>query len=111
LLDDTHEQFLIPSAVVIETCWMLGRWVSADSEVTFLRGLDDPGLSVEPLGRRDYPRVADLVDRYRDLSIGAVDASIVATAERLNITKIATLDRRHFSIVRPRHITHFELLP
>jgi hypothetical protein len=32
-------------------------------------------------------------------------------AERLNVTRIATLDRRHFTVVRPRHSTAFELVP
>jgi hypothetical protein len=29
----------------------------------------------------------------------------------MNITRILTVDRRDFSIVRPRHVEHFELLP
>lgn len=40
-----------------------------------------------------------------------VDASIVAVAERLDVRKIATLDRRHFSVVRPRHVDALELIP
>lgn len=38
-------------------------------------------------------------------------ASVVAVAERLGLTEIATIDRRHFSVVRPRHIDAFTLLP
>jgi predicted nucleic acid-binding protein len=40
-----------------------------------------------------------------------VDASVVAVAERLGIGTVATLDRRHFTVVRPRHVDMFELLP
>jgi hypothetical protein len=29
---------------------------------------------------------------------------VVATAERLRATTVATLDRRHFSIIRPSHV-------
>jgi predicted nucleic acid-binding protein len=43
--------------------------------------------------------------------VGTVDASVVATAERLGIVEVATLDRRHFSVVRPRHTEAFRLLP
>lgn len=32
-----------------------------------------------------------------------VDAAVIAVCERLGETKVATLDRRHFSVVRPRH--------
>jgi hypothetical protein len=56
-------------------------------------------------------RIAELVARYRDLPLGTVDASVVAAAERLDITTIATLDRRHFGVVRPAHIATFELIP
>jgi predicted nucleic acid-binding protein len=36
---------------------------------------------------------------------------VIATAERLGVTEVATLDRRHFSVVRPRHTPALTLLP
>jgi predicted nucleic acid-binding protein len=48
---------------------------------------------------------------YADLPLGAVDASVVAIAERLGVKEIATLDRRHFSVVRPRHAEAFSIVP
>ncbi len=66
---------------------------------------------MESLQLADYRRSAELVAIYRDLPLGAVDAMVVAIAERLGITTVATIDRRHFSIVRPSHVRHFELLP
>jgi hypothetical protein len=35
----------------------------------------------------------------------------MAIAERLGSRQIATLDRRHFTLVRPAHAAAFELLP
>jgi hypothetical protein len=32
-------------------------------------------------------------------------------ADRLGETEVATLDRRHFGVVRPRHTERFILLP
>ena len=55
--------------------------------------------------------MADLTERYADLGLGGTDTSVVAIAERLGIVKIATLDRRHFSVVRPSHVDAFTLLP
>lgn len=46
-----------------------------------------------------------------DLPLGFVDASVVAVAERLGERQVATLDRRHFSVVRPRHVKAFRLVP
>ena len=51
----------------------------------------------------------ELVETYEDLGLGTVDASVIAAAERLGATIIATLDRRHFSVVRPSHVFAFEL--
>jgi uncharacterized protein len=36
---------------------------------------------------------------------------VIATTERLEATEVATLDRRHFSVVRPRHEVTLQLLP
>jgi uncharacterized protein len=36
---------------------------------------------------------------------------VIALAERLNITEVATLDLRHFTIVRPHHVSALTLLP
>ena len=48
----------------------------------------------------DWMRIAQLVAQYRDLPLGTVDASVIAAAERLYADAIATLDCRHFTVVR-----------
>ena len=55
--------------------------------------------------------MAELVATHADLPLGTVDASVIAIAERTGTTTLLSLDRRHFSIVRPRHTTAFTLLP
>lgn len=59
----------------------------------------------------DWLRIAELVARYRNLPLGTVDASVVATAERLGIREVATVDRRHLTVVRPQHVEAFTLVP
>jgi len=59
----------------------------------------------------DLERMAELVETYADLPLGTVDASVVATAERLGQAEVATLDHRHFTVVRPKHVQAFTLLP
>lgn len=59
----------------------------------------------------DWARAVELIDTYADLGLGVVDASLIAVAERLGITTVASLDRRHFSVVRPDHCAAFELIP
>jgi predicted nucleic acid-binding protein len=55
--------------------------------------------------------MAGLVETYIDLPLGIVDAAVIAIAERLRLTEIATLDHRHFNVVRPKHVQAFTLLP
>lgn len=96
--------------VVTEVAYLIGTRLGADSEVRFLGDLAAGSLIAEPVVAADWLRVAELVARYRDLPLGTVDASVVAVAERLGETEVATLDRRHFSIVRPKG-RPFELRP
>lgn len=64
-----------------------------------------------PLTMPDLGRMAELVEKYADFPLCLVDASVIAVAERLGAQQIATLDRRHFSVVRPAHLPAFTLLP
>lgn len=59
----------------------------------------------------DLTRATELMTRYADARLGFVDAAIVGLAERLGVVRIHTLDRRDFTLVRPRHIDAFEVQP
>src|SRR5437773_1330613 len=66
---------------------------------------------LEPLTVHDLQRASEFERRYSDLDLGLVDASVIALCERLGETKVATLDRRDFSVVRPQPCEHLALLP
>jgi hypothetical protein len=68
-------------------------------------------MIVEATTAQDFARMADLVRQYADFPLGTADASVVAIAERLGATHVATIDHRHFRAVRPAHCDAFELLP
>jgi len=92
------------------TC-LLEKRLGWQAEMRFLGDLASGNLLVERATAADWLRIAELVGCYHELPFGTVDASVVALAERLNIRSVATLDRRHFTLVRPRHVPAFELLP
>jgi len=52
-----------------------------------------------------------LVEQYATFPLGAVDACVLAIAEKLNVTKVASIDHRHFYAVKLRHREALELLP
>lgn len=77
----------------------------------FLRSLAEGDFVPADLTVDDYGRMADLVGQYADMPLGTSDASVIALAERLDIDEVATLDMRHFTVVRPRHVKALTLLP
>jgi len=96
---------------VTEVAYLLETRLGPDAEVRFLGDLAAGNLIAEPVQPADWIRIAELVAAYRDLQLGTVDASVVAAAERLRLVQIATLDRRHFTVVRPAHASAFEIVP
>lgn len=102
---------MVPILCVTEVTYLVGTRLGPDAEVRFLGDLGVGNLLTEPVAAGDWVRIAELVSEYRDLPLGTTDASVVAAAERLGITSLATLDRRHFGVVRPNHAPGFELLP
>lgn len=111
LLQSHPGPLVVPTLAITEAAYLIGTRLGADAEVRFLGDLAAGAFAVEPVDPADWLRIAELVSRYRDLPLGTVDASVVATAERLGIREVATVDRRHFSVVRPRHAEAFALLP
>jgi len=101
----------VPTLVITEVVYLLGSRLGTDPEIRFLGDFAAGNLIAEPVGAQDWLRMAELVSVYRDLPLGTVDASVIAAAERMGTGEIATLDRRHFTVVRPRHRESFTLLP
>lgn len=111
LLLEYPEPLLVPTLVITEVCYLIGTRLGSEAEVRFLGDLASGDLGVEPVAASDWLRIAELVHQYRDLPLGTVDASVIAAAERLDESTIATLDRRHFGVVKPAHVNHLNLLP
>lgn len=110
LLDEPGD--LVTTALVIaETAYLIGRQLGSSAEAAFFESVADASIAVDDLTPDDLRRVAALVATYVDLPLGGTDASVIALAERHRVTTIATLDRRHFTVVRPSHVPAFEIVP
>ncbi len=101
----------MPTTVISETAWQLENNVGVDAEATLIDAVIAGELPIVDMQAADYVRAAELIRQYADLRLGLVDASVVAIAERLDITTIATLDRRDFAVGRPAHCDAFDLVP
>ncbi len=112
VLLEAHPGPLVTTALVMaEAGWLIRHQLGVGAETALYRAVAGGELHVETLFLVDWARVAELVDVYADIGLDAADASVVAIAERLDQTVIATLDERDFRIVRPSHTDVFELVP
>jgi predicted nucleic acid-binding protein len=107
LRPDLH--LVIPALAITEVSYLIAKRLGPHAEAAFLRGIR--ALDVECPTPDDWTRIAELAERYADFPLGAVDASVVALAERLGTDLLITLDRRHFAAVRPKHCSFLRLLP
>jgi uncharacterized protein len=96
--------------VFTEVCYLLEQRSGTHSEALFIAALLDNDLQLEPL-HTDPQRVHELILKYADFPLGAVDASVAAVAERLGARDVATPDVAHFRVVTPSHTPAFNLLP
>ena len=90
---------------------LLGEFAGEQAFVAVLDQVRCGAFVVEDLIARDYERVGELLRTYADLKVGFVDCAVLAQVERLGEPKLATLDHRHFGVMRPRHVEALELLP
>jgi predicted nucleic acid-binding protein len=102
---------LVPGTVIAEVGYLLDREAGPRAESLLLRSLAAGDFDSVDLTTDDLARIADLVEHYSDLPLGTTDAAVISLAERLNITDDATLDRRHFAVVRPVRTAALTLLP
>ncbi|MFJ7066569.1 type II toxin-antitoxin system VapC family toxin [Streptomyces sp. NPDC101115] len=102
---------IVPTLVIAEVANFAGRRLGPRAELLLAQDLAEGVFSVEPVHPGDWLRIAELTAQYAGFPLGLVDASVIACAERLGVTEVATVDRRHFGAVRPAHVEAFTLLP
>ncbi len=105
------ENLLVPDVVLPEVCYLVTRDLGYPGLRTFLAYFTQLILRLEPIVMDDIGRVREIVGRYQDARFDIVDCCIMAMAERLNINRIATFDRRDSSIFKLRHCQYLDLLP
>lgn len=106
-LDAARARF-VPALVLAEVDHFLRR--RRDLMAALLADLERGAFTLAPIDLDLLRRARAIDGRYATLGLGLVDASIVALAERLGITRIATRDVRHFDAVTLGSGRRFELV-
>jgi uncharacterized protein len=101
----------LPQIVLGETAYLIEKYAGKRAFAKFIQSLPAQKYVVTPLENADLERAAAIYLQYHDTRLDFVDSSVIALAERLNISTILTLDQRDFSIVKPAHVEYLTLLP
>jgi len=105
---------ILSPLAIAETCYLLDKQLGPAAEASFLASIGRGRAFTYQLAElvaADIARMEALVRRYADRHLGGTDASLIALAERLKITTIATVNRRDFDNVRPEHVPAFDIVP
>ena len=111
MVEEIREDLVVPTCVLVEVDYWVHKLLGTETWDVFVEDVAAGAYRMEPLTIEDLRRAAELERRYHELDLGLVDASVITLCERLGKRKVATLDRRDFSVVRPGHCDHLTLLP
>ena len=94
---------IVEAMYLLSPSWQAqkGLWDMLGTGVVRLLSLDEA----------DIPGMKSLMEKYRDLPMDLADAALVHVAEREDIRRVLTLDKRDFSVYRLSRKGSFTLLP
>ena len=102
---------LLSPFVLAELDYLLGRYVGAAAQAALLDDVGRGAYRLEGFGAADVVRAAEVIERFADLKIGLADASLVVLAERYGVSRILTLDVKHFAVLRIGARKRFNVVP
>jgi len=110
-IEATSEVLVVSPYVVAEVDYLVATRIGVDAELAVLRELSGGAWELPAIGAPDLEEAASVVEKYRDQDIGVTDASNVVLADRYRTRTMATLDRKHFNVVRPIGGGRFTVVP
>lgn len=111
LLASEPGPFVTTALIIAEAASLIERQLGSAAEAAFFHSIQAGEITVEVLNAPDWQGIAELIEQYRDLPLGGAGASLIVLVERFGAERLATLDRRHFHVVRPATSTPLELVP
>ena len=105
------DALVVSPYVVAELDYLVATRHGVDNELAVLDELAGGAWQLAAFEEVELRRARGVIASYKDQAIGVADASIVVLAERYRTRTIATLDRRHFDVVRSLDGGYFDVLP
>jgi uncharacterized protein len=111
VLEAATEALVVSPYVVAELDYLVASRLGVEAELAVLKELAGGAWDLPGLARDDLALASTVIERYADQQIGIADASNVILAARYRTRTIATLDHRHFDVVRPLGGGRFTIVP
>jgi predicted nucleic acid-binding protein len=111
LIAGTNEELVVPEPVLVELDYWLRKNATIEVWRTFAEDVELEAYILWPVDADLLLAAARLQSRFSDQDLGFVDAAVFCTCEALGEKKVATLDHRHFSVLRNSAGSALELLP
>jgi uncharacterized protein len=111
VVNEVRGPLLVPTAILAELDYLLRHYLGVEAELAFLDDLRLGAYALEPFKEEDAKRCYALIAQYRSLNLDLADAAVMATAERLGLHRVLTVDERHFRAVVSKTGQAFTLLP
>lgn len=106
-----RDRLVVPVTVLPEVAYLIDSRLGHHVMQQFVNQMTRPAWGLEAIQQRDLLRAIKILKQYEDSHLDFVDSTIIAIAERLHISRILTLDQRHFRLIQPQHCPAFEILP
>ena len=105
------DALVVSPYVVAELDYLVATRHGVDNELAVLDELAGGAWHLAAFDEEELRRARRVIASYKDQEIGVADASIVVLAERHRTRTIASLNHRHFGVLRSLDGGHFEVLP
>jgi uncharacterized protein len=111
LIEGAEEQLVIPQPVLVEVDYWVRKHASVDVWLAFCQDIHAGAYTPWPADATLTLAAAEVQSRFSDQDLGFVDSAVFETCQALGEQKVATLDHRHFGVLRTANGKSLELLP
>lgn len=111
LVSRFEEPLIVPEPVLVELDYWLRKNATIGVWLAFAEDLKAGIYVLWPSDAALTLAAARLQERFSDQHLGFVDAAVFCTCELLGEAKVATLDHRHFGVLRTADGRALHLLP
>jgi len=100
VIDNTDESLVVSPYIVAELDYLVLTRHGSSAERSVIAELASGAWELAQMSTNRVQDALQVVKKYADQPVGLADASNLVLAETYRTRRIATLDRRHFSVMR-----------